>query len=52
MYEYSVPEHVFREHSNELMADLSTTDIEGIYETQVNILMIIFYRSYNRRFNF
>lgn len=35
LYEYTVPEEVFREHSNELMADLSTPDIEGIYETQV-----------------
>ncbi|XP_064102350.1 DNA polymerase epsilon catalytic subunit A-like [Macrobrachium nipponense] len=35
LYEYSVPEELFREHSNELMADLSTPDIEGIYETQV-----------------
>ncbi|KAK7073292.1 hypothetical protein SK128_028068 [Halocaridina rubra] len=35
LYEYSVPEEVFKEHSNELMADLSTPDIEGIYETQV-----------------
>nr|XP_053633938.1 DNA polymerase epsilon catalytic subunit A-like [Cherax quadricarinatus] len=35
LYEYTVPEEVFRENSNELMADLSTPDIEGIYETQV-----------------
>ncbi|KAG7176387.1 DNA polymerase epsilon catalytic subunit A-like [Homarus americanus] len=35
LYEYTVPEEVFCEHSNELMADLSTPDIEGIYETQV-----------------
>lgn len=35
LYEYSIPEEVFKEHSNELMADLSTPDIEGIYETQV-----------------
>ncbi|KAK3853994.1 hypothetical protein Pcinc_039493 [Petrolisthes cinctipes] len=35
LYEYTVPEEVFREHSNELMADLSTPDIEGIYETQI-----------------
>ena len=35
LYEYSVPEELFKEHSNELMADLSTPDIEGIYETQV-----------------
>lgn len=40
LYEYAVPEEVFREHSNELMADLSTPDIEGIYETQVYYIII------------
>ncbi|XP_026280416.1 DNA polymerase epsilon catalytic subunit 1 [Frankliniella occidentalis] len=37
LYEYSVPEELFREHSQELMADLSTPDIEGIYETQMTL---------------
>lgn len=37
LYEYSVPEELFREHSQELMADLSTPDIEGIYETQMSL---------------
>ncbi|XP_046401826.1 DNA polymerase epsilon catalytic subunit 1 [Ischnura elegans] len=35
LYEYSVSEGLFQEHSQELTADLSTPDIEGIYETQV-----------------
>ncbi|XP_050693132.1 DNA polymerase epsilon catalytic subunit A-like [Eriocheir sinensis] len=35
LYEYTIPEEVFRKHNNELMADLSSPDIEGIYETQV-----------------
>jgi len=35
LYEYSVPEEVFREHQAQLMADLSTPDIEGIYELQL-----------------
>lgn len=37
LYEYAVPEELFREHSQELMADLSTPDIEGIYETQMSL---------------
>ena len=35
LYEYCVPEDVYREHTNKLMADLSTPEIEGIYETKV-----------------
>merc|ERR1719391_1291839 len=35
LYEYSVPEGVFREHEAQLMADLSTPDIQGIYELQL-----------------
>ncbi|KAJ4448291.1 hypothetical protein ANN_10305 [Periplaneta americana] len=35
LYEYTVPEELYREHSQELTADLSMPDIEGIYETQV-----------------
>jgi len=35
LYEYRVPEEVFRRHSSDLVTDLSTPDVEGIYETQV-----------------
>ncbi|XP_076350234.1 DNA polymerase epsilon catalytic subunit 1 isoform X2 [Tachypleus tridentatus] len=35
LYEYTVPEKVYQQHSNELMAELSSPHIEGIYETQV-----------------
>ncbi|KAL1117393.1 hypothetical protein AAG570_004719, partial [Ranatra chinensis] len=35
LYEYTVPEEVYREHSHDLISDLSTPDVEGIYETQV-----------------
>ncbi|KAK9501199.1 hypothetical protein O3M35_002270 [Rhynocoris fuscipes] len=38
LYEYTVPEEIFEEHSNDLIADLSTPDVEGIYETQVPLL--------------
>ncbi|XP_043195220.1 DNA polymerase epsilon catalytic subunit A-like [Amphibalanus amphitrite] len=41
LYEYAVPEDVYREHSNELMANLSAPDIEGIYETQLPALFRI-----------
>jgi len=35
LYEYKVEESVFLEHQTALMKDLSTPDIEGIYELQV-----------------
>ncbi|XP_023213231.1 DNA polymerase epsilon catalytic subunit A-like isoform X2 [Centruroides sculpturatus] len=35
LYEYCIPEDVFQQHNNEIMAELSTLNIEGIYETQV-----------------
>jgi DNA polymerase epsilon subunit 1 len=38
LYEYSVPEDVYQEHINEISADLSSPDIEGVYETQVPLL--------------
>ncbi|KAK3107356.1 hypothetical protein FSP39_012618, partial [Pinctada imbricata] len=38
LYEYSVPEDVYVEHINEISADLSSPDIEGVYETQVPLV--------------
>ncbi|XP_073973254.1 DNA polymerase epsilon catalytic subunit 1 isoform X2 [Rhodnius prolixus] len=38
LYEYTVPEEIFQQHSNDLIADLSAADVEGIYETQVPLL--------------
>ena len=35
LYEYRVPEEVYMQHANDLVTDLSTPDIEGIYETQI-----------------
>ena len=35
LYEYRVPEEVYLQHANDLVTDLSTPDIEGIYETQI-----------------
>ncbi|XP_070201892.1 DNA polymerase epsilon catalytic subunit A-like [Littorina saxatilis] len=35
LYEYSVPENIYRNHINDITADLSSPDIEGVYETQV-----------------
>lgn len=37
LYEYCVPEDMYQEHINEINADLSAPDIEGVYETQVYI---------------
>ncbi|XP_073410903.1 DNA polymerase epsilon catalytic subunit A [Dendrobates tinctorius] len=39
LYEYSVPEDMYQEHINEINADLSAPDIEGVYETQVPLLL-------------
>ncbi|KAI4820988.1 hypothetical protein KUCAC02_028941 [Chaenocephalus aceratus] len=38
LYEYSVPEDMYLKHINEINADLSAPDIEGVYETQVPLL--------------
>jgi len=38
LYEYSVPENIFIQHQAQLMADLSTPDIEGIYELQMPLV--------------
>lgn len=38
LYQYTVPEDVYQEHINEITADLSSPDIEGVYETQVPLL--------------
>ncbi|XP_054248557.1 DNA polymerase epsilon catalytic subunit A [Indicator indicator] len=39
LYEYSVPEDLYQKHINEINADLSAPDIEGVYETQVPLLL-------------
>ncbi|KAK2845413.1 hypothetical protein Q7C36_010267 [Tachysurus vachellii] len=38
LYQYSVPEDMYQEHINEINADLSAPDVEGVYETQVPLL--------------
>lgn len=38
LYEYTIPDEMFKKHNNELVADLSSPDIEGIYETQVHVI--------------
>lgn len=40
LYEYCVPEDMYQEHINEINADLSAPDIEGVYETQVSYIYI------------
>ena len=35
LYEYRVPEEVYAQHASDLITNLSTPDIEGIYETQI-----------------
>ncbi|XP_024876270.1 DNA polymerase epsilon catalytic subunit A [Temnothorax curvispinosus] len=37
LYQYSLPEFLFQEHSRELLEDLSKPEIEGIYETQMSL---------------
>ncbi|CAG0886396.1 unnamed protein product, partial [Darwinula stevensoni] len=43
LYQYAVPEVLFQQHCKlgQLVADLSSPDIEGIYETQVPLLFRI-----------
>ena len=43
LYEYSVPEEVYQQNFNQLMADLSTSDNAGIYETQVRPFSFLFF---------
>jgi DNA polymerase epsilon subunit 1 len=38
LYEYSVPEPIFREHSGELVTQLSSPDIEGVYESNIPLV--------------
>ncbi|EDV21734.1 uncharacterized protein TRIADDRAFT_30078 [Trichoplax adhaerens] len=38
LYEYSVPEEIFAERSGELSAELSSPDVEGVYEAQVPLM--------------
>lgn len=45
LYEYTIPEEMFKKHNNELVADLSSPDIEGIYETQVCHLVLLKHQS-------
>ncbi|XP_070548417.1 DNA polymerase epsilon catalytic subunit A-like isoform X2 [Ptychodera flava] len=35
LYEYSIPADLYRQHANDLNADLSAPDIAGVYESQV-----------------
>lgn len=37
LYQYSVPEAVFKDNRLGMLADLATPDIEGIYETQMSL---------------
>ncbi|XP_075982570.1 DNA polymerase epsilon catalytic subunit 1 [Anticarsia gemmatalis] len=37
LYQYCVPENVYREHQEQLMAELCAPEIEGIYETQMSL---------------
>ncbi|XP_063171878.1 DNA polymerase epsilon catalytic subunit A [Candoia aspera] len=39
LYEYSVPEDMYLERINEINASLSAPDVEGVYETQVPLLL-------------
>lgn len=41
LYEYCVPEDMYQEHINEINADLSAPDVEGVYESQVSELSAV-----------
>ncbi|KAJ2953420.1 hypothetical protein O0L34_g1009 [Tuta absoluta] len=38
LYQYTVPEHLYAAHHEELMGELSAPEIEGIYETQMSLM--------------
>lgn len=38
LYEYAIPEDVYLQNINEINTDLSSPDIEGVYETQVPLM--------------
>ncbi|GAB0091003.1 DNA polymerase epsilon catalytic subunit [Sergentomyia squamirostris] len=38
LYQYKIPEQVFQDRKLEMLIDLTTPDIEGIYETQTSLL--------------
>ncbi|GFU44302.1 DNA polymerase epsilon catalytic subunit A [Nephila pilipes] len=38
LYEYTIDEEVFQQHSNDILAELSLPHVEGVYETQVSLL--------------
>lgn len=57
LYEYSVPEDMYQKHINEINADLSAPDIEGVYETQVchlfsYVFEVYFLRYTKKRYEF
>ncbi|XP_022817983.1 DNA polymerase epsilon catalytic subunit A [Spodoptera litura] len=37
LYQYTVPENVYREHQEKLTSELCAPEIEGIYETQMSL---------------
>lgn len=37
LYQYTVPENLYREHQEELTSELCAPEIEGIYETQMSL---------------
>ncbi|GBP24391.1 DNA polymerase epsilon catalytic subunit A [Eumeta japonica] len=37
LYQYSVPEQIYREYQEQLKGELTTPEIEGIYETQMSL---------------
>ncbi|PRD31688.1 UNVERIFIED_CONTAM: Pole [Trichonephila clavipes] len=38
LYEYTIDEEIFQQHSNDILAELSLPHVEGVYETQVSLL--------------
>ena len=49
LYEYIITEEDFRKHSADLMEDISSPEIEGIYETRVNKEFTLLFRTFERK---
>ena len=44
LYEYSIPENLFQKNRNEIMAEFSNSNVEGVYELNVPLIFNLLIR--------
>jgi len=44
LYEYSIPENLFQKNRNEIMAEFSNANVEGVYELNVPLIFNLLIR--------